>query len=339
MNHAGKKAAKRREWLRWLPGVAISVVALFVVFRLARWDGLSTAFRTIDWKYIGLSGVFTVAFLLVRSLAWWTIMNNRPKYKDTFFVVNEGYLLNNLFPFRAGEIGRAVIMGQMTGWGPFHVLSTIVIERAFDMLLAAGLLLGTLPLVLGAVSWGKPVAIITLIIMGSGLVLLFLMARKRDVVDRLAGKLGERWQFVKKYITPQVEKLLDGLSVLANPKQFILSLALISICWWISIVQYYVVIIPIAPSAPLWYGAFIVSVMALGVAIPSAPAALGVFEAAVVGAMAVLGIDNATALAIAICLHFLQFAITAIFGFTGLVIQRRSLGSLFSETRLQQETN
>lgn len=331
--------AKRREWLRWLPGVLISAVALFVVFRLARWEGLSTAFTTIRWQYIGLSGLFTLAFLVVRSAAWWVLLDNRPSFKETFLVINEGYLLNNLFPLRAGEIGRAVIMGQMTGWGPFHVLSTIIIERAFDMLLAAGMLLGTLPFVLGAVSWGKPVAIVTLLVMGCGLLVLFLMARNRATVDRLIEKYGSRWAFVHKYVVPQMEKLLDGLGALANPKQFFLALGLIVLCWIIAIFQYYVVILPILPGAPVWYGAFTVTVLALGVAIPSAPAALGVFEAAIVGAMAVLGIDNATALAVGICLHFLQFVITGIFGFIGLIIQRRSLGALFSETRLRQETN
>ncbi|GAP14412.1 conserved hypothetical protein [Longilinea arvoryzae] len=335
----GIKTSKRKDWLRWLPGVGISVVALFVVFRLARWDGLSTAFTTINWKYIGLSGLFTTAFLFVRSQAWRALLNNRPSYKDTFFVVNEGYLLNNLFPLRAGEIGRAVIMGRMTGWGPFHILSTIVIERVFDLLLAAGMLLGTLPLVLGAVSWGKPVAIATLLVMGSALVILFLMARNRAVVDRLVVKFGSHWKFVEKYIAPQVEKLLDGLSALANPRQFLLAFGLICVCWMIAIFQYYMVILPIVPHAPVWYGAFTVTVVALGAAIPSAPAALGVFEASIVGAMAVLGIDHATALAVGISLHFLQFAITAIFGFIGLVTQRRSLGSLFSETRMQQQAN
>ncbi|TLN13387.1 flippase-like domain-containing protein [bacterium] len=331
-------AKKRRQWLRWLPGVVISGVALFVVFRLARWDGLSTAFTTIQWQYIGLSGLFTVLFLLVRSAAWRALLSNKPSYKETFFVVNEGYLLNNLFPLRAGEIGRAVIMGQATGWGPFHVLSTIIIERIFDLLIAAGMLLATLPLVLGGVSWGKPVAIITLLVMGGGLVLLFLMARNRAVVDRLIEKYGSRWKVVEKYVVPQMEKLLDGLGALAKPKQFLLAFGLILLCWIIAIFQYYVVLIPIVPGAPLWYGAFTVTVLAMGVAIPSAPAALGVFEASIVGAMALLGIDNATALAVGICLHFLQFVITGIFGFIGLVIQRRSLGALFSETRMQQET-
>ncbi|NMB67473.1 MAG: flippase-like domain-containing protein [Chloroflexi bacterium] len=331
------KSARRREWLRWLPGIGISLVALFVVFRLARWEGLSTAFTTIQWEYIWLSGLFTVAFLLVRAAAWRTLMENKPSFKDTFFVVNEGYLLNNLFPLRAGEIGRAVIMGQQTGWGPFHVLSTIVIERVFDMLMAAGMLLATLPLVLGAVSWGLPVAIITLIVMGGGLVVMFLMARNRDFVERLATRLGERWPFVKTRVVPQVEKMLDGLSALSNPRQFLTALGLIMLCWFIAVFQYYVVMIPIAPGSPLWYGAFIVTVLALGVAIPSAPAALGVFEASIVGAMAILGFDNATALAIGISLHFMQFVITGIFGIIGLVIQRRSLGSLFSETRLQKE--
>jgi hypothetical protein len=62
---------------------------------------------------------------------------------------------------------------------PLHVLSTIVIERAFDLAMAAILLLTTLPLALG-MAWARPVAIITLVVVISGLIALYLVARNNE---------------------------------------------------------------------------------------------------------------------------------------------------------------
>jgi uncharacterized membrane protein YbhN (UPF0104 family) len=95
-------------------------------------------------------------------------------------------------------------------------------------------------------------------------------------------------------------------------------------------------IISIAPGAPVWWAMFADSLLALGVAIPSAPAGLGVYEAAMVLALTILGIAQPTALAIAIILHFTQFGITAVFGFWGILRERQSLSTLFSDIQIQQ---
>jgi len=77
-----------------------------------------------------------------------------------------------LFPLRAGELGRALFVGRASGLGMMHILSTILIERAFDIFFAAGILLITLPLVVGA-AWIKPVAFTAFVIVIAGLAFLF----------------------------------------------------------------------------------------------------------------------------------------------------------------------
>ena len=68
----------------------------------------------------------------------------------------------------------------------------------------------------------------------------------------------------------------------------------------------------------------------MGIALPSAPAALGVYEATIVGALVLLGIpaSTGTGLAFAITLHAMQFVITAILGLIGLAQDGRSLAEL-----------
>jgi uncharacterized protein (TIRG00374 family) len=324
------------DFRRWLPGVIISLIALFVVIRLASWQDLSKAFSTIQIVYLIPGLALVTLWLVIRAVTWRTLLEGKPSLSQTFRAINIGYLLNNLLPLRAGELGRAIVLGKSSGLGTSNVLSTIVIERAFDLAFAAGLLLSTLPLAL-EMEWAKSVAIITLSFVFIGLLVLFLVANNSKRVQGWVEKYGARWKIIQKYIIPQLNSILKGLEVLTNPRRFLLCLLLSGFSWVIAVIFYFVMLLSITPDAPLWWAIFSQSVLAMGIALPSAPAALGVFEASMVGGLTILGVDYSKALAYAILMHFIQFSITGIFGFIALAKERHSIGTLFSETRLQNE--
>jgi len=85
--------------------------------------------------------------------------------------------------------------------------------------------------------------------------------------------------------------------------------------FWLAV--YYVMLLPIAPGAPVWWALFADAILAAGVALPQAPAGLGVYEGAMTLALTILGFTKPVALAYAIILHFTSFILTAIFGFWG----------------------
>ncbi len=321
---------------RWLPGALISLIALYVVFKLAKWQDLGEALGKIRPIYVFAVVGFTLLFLLVRALAWRVFLGGKPTLAQTFWVYNEGYLINNILPFRAGEIGRGVLLGQLTGLGTMRVLSSIVIERAFDMAIAAGLLLATLPLAL-EMDWARPVAVVTLVVVLSGLIVLFFVSRNTDWVSSKVEQIGSRWKFAERVIVPQILNLIKGLSILNNPRQFLFGLGLILLAWLVAVTEYYVVLLAIEPNAAYWWGIFTDAVLALGIAIPSAPAALGTFEAAIVGALKILGVDETHGLAFAITMHFVHFVITGIFGLIGLLRQGRPLGELLADMQIRTQ--
>ncbi len=319
---------------RWLPGVIISAVALFFVFRVVTFQDLGKAFSAIQPLNLAIAVAFSIISLFVRAAAWKTILGGKPKIGPSFFIINEGYMLNNLFPLRAGEIGRALFMGKSISVSPFHILSSIVIERAFDMVFAASFLLSTLPLVLNVDST-RLATVITLGLILLLLAALYLMARFSDRVHTLALRIGGRWALFNRLVIPQIDSLLDGLGALTKPGQFLLSVFWIGLTWifWLGI--YYVMLVTIAPGAPFWWAMFADSILALGVAIPSAPAGLGVYEAAMVFALTTLGIGKPEALAYALVMHLMQFVLTGIFGFWGLMRERQSLSSIFSDIQMK----
>ena len=317
--------AKKSGWkqlLRWLPGVLISGIAIYAVLKFINIDDLKNAFQTVKLGFILIVCGISVIGYVIRGKAWQVILGKGVTFKQSFFGVSEGYFLNNVLPFRAGEIARSFFVGRSTGKGTFYVLSTIIIERAFDIAFAAVYVIITLPFLLG-MDWIKPVAIIALILVFAALFILFLIARNKDKVLAWANRITKPNKIVK-FILPRIENIIEGFGLLANPSQFFLSLLWIGINWVVWTATYCLAVNAVIPGAPIWWGVFLTGVMALGVAIPSAPSALGVYEASFVAAIAILGGQTGTALAYAIILHLLAFSFAAIFGIWGLF--REGLG-------------
>ena len=313
---------------RWLPGAIISIVALIAVFRLARWDDLVVAFTTLQPVNFGIAILITLVSIWTRAMAWRVLLEYKTTVQKSFFIICEGYFLNNILPLRAGEFARAIFMGQATGLGPFHVFSTIVLERAFDLAMAAGLLLATLPMAFN-LSWARPVAITTMVLVIFGLGTLYAIARNRLKVRNWILALGKRSPFVQKWIVPQIDALLEGLGALTNPGQFLLSVFWIAMSWMLWVTMYYIMLLPLYPHMPYYMAMFTTGVLAMGIAIPAAPGGLGVYEASVVGALAIFGIKPAMSLAYALLMHFMNFLITGILGFIELVRSRASISQIF----------
>lgn len=320
---------------RWLPGVFISIVTLVAVFRLANWKDIRLDFALNNPIHVVIALVLTFVSLLVRALAWRVLLGNRAGVRQAFFIINEGYMLNNLFPLRAGELGRAVFMGQASGLGSFHVLSTIVIERAFDLAVAAGLLLITLPMAL-ELDWAKPAAFLTLGLVILALFAMFLAARYRFWTQKKLQRLGQRLPVLQRFIIPRVISLLDGFGILTQPVQFLLGLFLVILTWVFWLGTYYVMLLTVAPQAPFWWAMFIDAVLAMGLAVPSAPAGVGVYEASMVAALSILKVPPGIGLGFAIFMHVFNFVVTGFFGLLGLIIERRSISLLFEQTQLQE---
>ena len=328
---------KYRQLIRWLPGAIISAIAIYAVVRFTRGQNIGEALRSVTPGFVLSLIVLELLSLIVRSVAWKTILGNNVSVVTAFFGVSEGYFLNNVFPFRLGELGRALFVGKASQLGTMHVLSTILIERAFDVVYAASILLITLPLVVGS-QFIKPIAITAFVVVIAALIALFLISINRERFHTWIQSRNFRSAFIKNRILPQVNKLLDGLSALAHPGQFFLSLMWIGLTWAVWVALYYLTIRQLSPAAPAWWGGFIASMIALGVAIPSAPANVGVYEATIVGAFAILGVTNTSALAYAIVLHLAQVIVTTAFGLWGMIRDGQSFSTIFSSLMNKKES-
>lgn len=323
----------RQDWIKILIGAAVSLSALAAIVYFIEPERLVEALRGADRVLLLLVVGITFGWLLLRGLVWRTLLREQAPYGEVFLTLNEGYLLNNVLPLRLGEVGRAFLLSRKTGLGFLQVLSTVVIERALDLGFAAGLLLATLPFVVGAPVAGE-IALAAGAAVIAGLTGLYFLARNRSWALKRYDAAAARAPGLGRLVgRRQVEAFFDGLGALVELRRFARVLLLAALNWGVALLQFFVLVRAFFPDAPLLWAGFVLAVMAMGVAAPSSPGAIGVLEGSVILALSAFGVDPSSGLAVGLTAHLANYALTGVIGAYALARDGLSLGNVFREAR------
>lgn len=313
-----------------LPGIICSAVIIGVLIYFIDWNVLKEALKNCSLKlFLILFALQTLSFFF-RGMAWRTILEDLPSPLNAFFTISEGYLLN-LLPLRLGEIGRSVIMGGLINRSPFYVFTTVILERVFDLLITLIFLLITIPM-LSAANFSATIYYVLFGVMILGIILMFWIASHQQQFMDFLQKIIKPDTKIGKFVLPKVKLLLSGMGILTQPKRFLIWLFWILATWacWIATLQ--VGMREFFPQLPFWAGLFTQGIGALGGAIPSAPAGIGVVEGAYVVAMGFFGIDQSSSLAFGLVMHAVAIVTPIIWGLIGFSVQGLKLTEVFTNT-------
>lgn len=317
-----------RKW-KLAVGILISLVSLILALRGIEWQQVGEALRRADWRYLIPAVVAILAYLLARSVRWRILLGPDVSLTDVFAVINIGYLISNVFPFRLGDPARAVAIGVGREVKISAALSTIVVERVLDMLVVVLLLSIILPFV-GQAGWtiragmlGGAAAVVSLGV-------LIVLAWRPDwgrqiarlVLVRLPGFDPERWM-------ETVDGLLEGVSALRSVRRAIGALAWSVVIWMLTVGYYFALLWAFLDQPTLVQSAFITCATGLGMALPSSPGAMGVFHSIARYALQLpFGVPVEEAVVVAFASHAFQYIVMCLLGLLGLIQQNLSLGGL-----------
>lgn len=327
-----QQAGKKNNWLGVVIGLAVSLVALGILIYLVDFKEVLKAIRLADFKYLPLVFVFFFATLATRAMAWRTLLQEKISFGKSFLTINEGYLFNNVLPFRLGEVARAFLLSQTTPITFWEGMSTVVVERVFDVALLATLLLSTVPFVIGA-EWAMQSAVVAAVLVVAGFVTLFLVARYQPATVRLFERLTSPWPKLTEWGGDKLRSVLDGLQALREPLRFLKVLFWITVTWCTNIAWYTFLLWAFVPDATVLMSAFAVGVVSLGVSAPSSPGFVGVFEAAQVVALSIFGIEESVIFAYAVISHSFYLILTITIGAIALGRDGQSLGQVYRGIR------
>ncbi len=122
-----------KRWQFWL-GVLISVGLMWLALRnLKLADAVAAAGSANYWWLIPGVAIYFVG-VWARAWRWHYLLKPlKPISTQTMFpIVTIGYMGNNIYPARAGELLRAYVLRRKEGVRVSASLATIVIERIFD---------------------------------------------------------------------------------------------------------------------------------------------------------------------------------------------------------------
>jgi hypothetical protein len=319
---------------RWqtLLGVLFSLVAILVLFRGLEIDELTSEISKANyWSLIPFIILETLS-LWARGMRWRVLLEEKLGPTRLFWITNISYYLSNILPLRIGELGRVYLVTRKSEVTGMQALSTAVLERMLDVVIVFIMLFLVLPLIPehGLVTSMSYLIVGLVIIL---IVSLFVIASKRKTVAKVMGlmtqRLGTRMGGV---INDAFDKFFESIDIVRGRRVVLAGLWCI-IVWIFSVLATYSLLIGFVPELRLYDAIFVTSLLALGIALPSVPASVGIWEASAVAALAVLGVNKEVALAFAIVFHAIVFVKMAILGIIGLHLEEESFSDIVTHAK------
>jgi len=248
---------------------------------------LSYWIRAYRWGYL---------LLPVKQIA------TRPLFRSTVI----GFMGNYLLPFRAGEVMRAVSIGQNQNISKSAALGSIVLERVFD-----GVVISLTPfLVLAAVDlppWVMRVNIAFVVLYVAGLLALVIGTQRGWTEAWIEWAAVLLPIFFVQRLKSMAGEFLRGMKGI-NYAGALLPVSLLSlVCWFFHGLYFFLLFEALGLELSFWAALIIQMVIGLGVILPAAPGYVGNFEYFTVLGLAMLGITQEAAFAYALLAHICQF--------------------------------
>ncbi len=310
-----------------MSGILISIAALWLIVKDANIDQFTAAIAHADYGLVLTSTAFILFSMWVRGYRWRALLDNRISISRSFNISNIGNLLNNVLPLRAGEMARAYLVSRSGEITLMQCFSTVIVERLLDVLIVLGLLMVVLPFVAAAEIFVRAGAI-TAAVAFLAITTLLIVAYWRDQVVTLARRLlGWLTPALREPLIRQGDQFLLGIRSI-RPRRLASAILSSLVIWGGWAAGCWVMLLAFVPGSAWYAGVLVTCAVALGLSIPSAPSGAGLFEAAVVAALALFNIPVDVALAYAVLLHLSCVALAAILGAYGLTVEGQSFSGI-----------
>jgi hypothetical protein len=314
-----------KRWQFWI-GIAISALFLYLAQRGLHLGELWGAVRgaTYWWLVPGVA----IYFVAVWARAWrWHYLLRPVKPISTrvlFPITAIGYMGNNIYPARAGEVLRAIVLKRFEEVPISASLATIIVERVFDGVVMLGFVFLNLPeLARLTVTSGFIGNIRTLALWGAGafigaLVIFLIGAMFPERALRIA-----EWVIVRfipaRFREPLLgfaEQFLGGLAGLRSARDAWMIFLTSVVIWLLETGKYWFVMQAFPFEVSFFTLMLMNGIVNLATTIPSAPGYVGTFDAPGIAVLAAYGVERAVAAGYTLVLHVaLWLPITALGAF------------------------
>lgn len=273
-------------------------------------------FRRVNYPPLLLATVISLLLLVIRAIRWRYLLlpSVKIRFGSLLSATMIGFMANNVLPARAGEFVRAYVLSKKEAITTSAVLGTLVVERFFDVLSLLVMFsityhFSTTP------SWVRNLGVAaTVVFVVFFLTLLFVLLRTNHFVSLLSrwsrimpGRLHERFERL-------LLSFLEGLGVFRHMR-FLSLVFLLSVLHWLFFgwalalgLRAFDILVP--REGPY----LVLSVVSLGLGIPSSPGFVGTFQWLMEKALSIYQVPKDLSLAFSIGFHLVLYIPTTATG-------------------------
>lgn len=339
---------ERRPWFRnwrvWL-GIAITAVCIWFSTRGIPLGDVRRAMASGDMLFVWAVSIPSyVMAVFARSLRWRHLTNPIASIPRSMMFRAQaiGFMVNNIIPLRIGELVRSWYLARESGTSATAILGTVVLERVLDvvcvLLMAAGALTlldpnsGDTGMFSRGALWLLPAAAFPLLL----LTLLRVAPQQVLALARFASRPFP--QHVDELLERALSRFTMGLGALSGGSHLFwivvhsitIWLVFSTLPFWAALHAFDLDLGP--PLQMLTTSWILLAAVGVAVAIPSAPGFVGPYHWAFKEVLVRLGVEPATALAVALVTWFVFWLILTLQGLLLLRMGGVSLGELTQES-------
>lgn len=320
-----------RNVLRLSVGIAVSVACLYFATRGTDWGTVGTLLANAHAHWVAALVLASVAVLWVRTQRWRVLLRalgGVPLY-PALSATAIGFGAGAVLPFRLGELVRPALIGRRTGIKMSAALSSVVLERLFDMLIVLGCFLAV-SLTQPVPAWMRSSALFVGAGLLVGLALLVAMQRNPRRAEVLFDRLGRVLPAqAAKALGDVARSFLAGLGALADARTVLLVLGYSVYLWGVIALSFLFALLSLDIDVPPLAGAVTVMVtVAAAIFLPQAPGFVGTWQAGCVLALGFFGVSHDVAVGYSVLTWIVSMTVNV--GLAGIFLAREdlSLGQL-----------
>jgi len=304
---------------RWqiMIGVIISAVFLWLALR-----GLNLSDAWADIRaanYWWLIPSVSVYFLAVVARTWrWDYMLRplkRIPLRRLFPVVVIGYMGNNIYPFRAGEVLRSYVLRQRESVPMSGSLATVIVERVFDglvMLVFVAVALPFAPLPSDSI---RSIVVLASVAFLGAMILFFAIAAVPHRILALTDWLTLRLlpASARRPFMEVAARFMIGLESLRSFRNVLMIFLTSIVIWLLETVKYWFVMHAFNFQVSFFALMLMNGIVNLATTLPSAPGYIGTFDGPGIAVLTLYRVPKEIATAYTLVLHVaLWLPITAL---------------------------
>lgn len=315
----------RFPWRMLLVGLVISSALLFFLLRQLKKSDLSqiwTVLAGLNPWMLAVPIAAGSASAILRPWRWQKIFppNLRPTFWLSFGALSVGNMANNLVPVRGGDLLRCFLISRKNSLsGASLALATLGLEKVLDGLALLAVLLISflfisppkslgLLLILGALIFGGALCAVLLLHYRTG----WFLAATRSLFRAIRLEaLGER-------VATLFEWFAQGLGAVSSPATMAELAVFTVLIWTGDTISVWGLALALHIPLSIPGAALVTAVVGLSQMVPSAPAAVGPYEASSVAALALLQVKFANAMAFTVFMHAWGVLTATLLGVGGL---------------------